>query len=86
MTDPATPTPAQIRAMPVTSVKALTTALRQAGLSVEYGGSHLRVETADGRFIGGLPLTPSNPRSLRNCRAWLARRIGETAGQRYESN
>lgn len=84
--NPAIPTPEAIRAMPVTSVGALRKALTKAGLTVRNGGAHLRVETADGTLLGGLPLTPSNPRSLRNNRAWLARRAAEIAGQHRDGN
>ena len=86
MTDPAIPTPEQVRAMPVTSVKALVDALRDAGLTVRNGGSHLRVETADGRLLGGLPATPSHSRSLRNARSHLARRAGEVGAARRKTN
>lgn len=76
--DPAIPTPEQIRAMPVTSVAAFRKALAEAGLTVMPGKrNHLRVTTATSVFVGTLPSSPSDPRSLRNCRAWLARRVGE---------
>lgn len=71
------PTPAQIRAMPVTSVRDLCDALEAAGLIVEPGGSHLRVVTARGVRVGTLPHTPSDHRTLRNCRSDLVRRITE---------
>lgn len=69
------PTPAQIRAMPVTSVRDLCDALEAAGLIVEPGGSHLRVVTARGVRVGTLPHTPSDHRTLRNCRSDMAHRI-----------
>jgi hypothetical protein len=71
------PTPAQVRAVPVTSVRVMRRALEQAGLRVRPGGTHLRVTTASGKLVGALPLTPSDPRSLMNCRAWIARRVAE---------
>lgn len=77
MTDPAIPTPEQIRQMPVTSVKALRNALKSAGLTVRAGGSHLRVELSDGTFIGIMPSTTDYPRSLLNCRSYLAKRVAE---------
>lgn len=60
--------------MPVTSVKALRKALKGAGLRVVPGGAHLRVETADGQFVGGVPISPSCPHALLNCRSYLAKR------------
>lgn len=81
MKEPAIPTAKQIRRMPVTSVKALRDALTEAGLHVRPGGAHLRVETPDGVLIGGIPNTPSDARALRNCRSWLARRVGEMRTQ-----
>lgn len=86
MTTPAIPTAAQIRAMPVTSVKALRKALKDAGLRVVPGGAHLRVETADGRFIGGVPITPSCPHALLNCRSYLAKRCEAIRAQRAGGN
>ncbi len=77
-TAPVIPTAAQIRAMPATSPKALVNALAGAGLTVTHGGRHWRV-TAGDIFLGSIPLTPSNPRSMRNCRSWLARRVEELA-------
>lgn len=82
MTDPAIPTPEQIRKMPVNDVKTLRKALVQNGLTVVQGRAHLRVETSGGAFVGTLPLSPSCPHALRNCRAWLARRVGELGGER----
>lgn len=63
--------------MPVTSVKALRDAPTEAGLHVRLGGAHLRVETADGVFVGTMPSTTGYPRSLRNCRSYLAKRVAD---------
>lgn len=71
------PTPAQIRAVPVTSVREMRAGLESVGLRVWPGGSHLRVTTRSGRRVGTLPTTPSDRRSLRNSRAQIARRIYE---------
>lgn len=71
------PTPEQIREVPVTSVRDMCDALESAGLRIEYGGVHLRVTTSDGRFVATLPHSPSDWRSLRNSRAWIARRVHE---------
>jgi hypothetical protein len=78
----AIPAPDAIRKMPVDSVRVLRRALTRAGLTVTTGGSHLRVETADGAYIGTLPITPSDPHALRNCRAWLARRAEAMRAER----
>lgn len=77
MKDPAIPTPEQIRRMPVTSVVDLRAALCKAGLIVRPGGTHQRIETADGAFVGTLPWTPSDRRALLNTRSWLAQRVGQ---------
>lgn len=74
MKEPAIPTAEQIRAMPVTTVKALRKALKDAGLQVVPGGSHLRIETADGTFISSMPLAKATPQALLNCRSYLAKR------------
>jgi len=71
------PTPAQVRAVPVTSVREMCDGLESVGLRVWPRGSHLRVTTASGRPVGTLPATPSDSRSLLNTRAQIARRIGE---------
>ena len=71
------PTPAQVRAIPVTSVRAMRAGLESVGLRVRPGGSHLLVTTRSGRSVGTLPATPSDPRSLLNTRAQIARRIHE---------
>lgn len=68
--------------MPVTSVAALRAALEAAGLNVDQGGSHLKVTTAWGAPLGALPLTPSDWRSLLNCRSQIANRITEITTQR----
>jgi hypothetical protein len=60
--------------MPVTSVKALRKALKGAGLRVVPGGSHLRIETADGTLISSMPLAKATPQALLNCRSYLAKR------------
>ncbi|ACU71924.1 hypothetical protein Caci_3015 [Catenulispora acidiphila DSM 44928] len=78
MKDPAIPTPEQIRGLPVTSVAVFRKALGDIGLTVKPGSrNHLRVTTSTDAFIGTVPSSPSDPRSLRNCRAWLARRVAE---------
>lgn len=78
MKDPAIPTPEQIRAMPVTSVAVFRKALTGAGLCVQPGNrNHLRVTIPGGAYVGTVPSSPSDMRSLRNCRAHLARRISE---------
>lgn len=78
MKEPAIPTPEQIRVMPVTSVATFCKALAGAGLHVNPGNrNHLRVTTAAGVFVGTVPSSPSCPHALRNCRAWLARRVTE---------
>lgn len=82
MSGPAIPTPAQIRRMPVTSVAELRTALTKAGLVVKPGGTHQRVETDTGTYIGTLPYTPSDHRNLLNTRSDLARRVGEIRNAR----
>lgn len=84
MKEPAIPSPAQIRRMPVDSVRALSEALVRAGLTVRPGGTHLRVETAGGLLLGILPHTPSDPRSLLNTRSGLARRAGEMQARRRQ--
>ena len=71
------PTPEQVRAVPVTSVREMCDGLESVGLRVWPRGSHLRVTTASGRPVGTLPATPSDSRSLLNTRAQIARRIGE---------
>ena len=82
MKEPAIPTPDQIRAMPVTSVATFRKALTGAGLLVDPGNrNHLRVTTLTGTFVGTVPSSPSDGRALRNCRAWLARRVGEMRDQ-----
>lgn len=71
------PTPAQVRAVPVTSVSTMRAALEAIGLTVRPGGVHLKVTTASGTFVGTLPLTPSDWRSLMDSRSLIARRITE---------
>lgn len=85
MKEAAIPTPETIRRMPIDSVRVLRRALTKAGLTVTTGGSHLRVETTDGVFVGTLPITPFDPHALRNCRAWLARRVGAMQAERAGS-
>jgi hypothetical protein len=80
------PTPAQVRAMPVTSVAVLRAALEAAGLVVEQGGSHLKVSTAWGAPLGALPLTPSDWRSLMNSRSLIARSITEINTSRRKAS
>jgi hypothetical protein len=77
MTNPRIPTPAQVRTVPVSSVRVMRAGLKRIGLCVNPGGSHLRVTTAAGAFVGTLPLTPSCPHALLNCRAFIARRVAE---------
>ena len=72
--------------MPVTSVKALRDALTEAGLHVRLGGAHLRVETADGVFVGTMPHTPSDHRNLLNTRSDLARRVAQIRAARRKTN
>jgi hypothetical protein len=71
------PTPAQVRAVPVTSVREMRDGLKAVGLTVSRSKSHLRVTTRSGRSVGTLPMTPSDSRSLLNTRAQIARRIHE---------
>jgi len=71
------PTPAQVRAVPVTSVSVMRAALEAIGLTVRPGGVHLKVTTASGRYVGTVPLTPSDWRSLMNSRSLIARNITE---------
>lgn len=73
------PTPAQVRAVPVTSVRAMRDGLESVGLTVSQGKTHLRVTTGRGVLVGALPLTPSDPRSLLNCRSWIAKRCAQIA-------
>jgi hypothetical protein len=73
------PTPAQVRAVPVTSVREMRAGLESVGLRVRPGGSHLRVTTRSGRCVGTLPATPSDSRSLLNTRAQIARRVAQIA-------
>lgn len=82
MKESAIPTPETIRNMPISSVRVLRRALTKAGLTVTTGGSHLRVETVDGVYVGTMPITPSDQHALRNCRAWLARRVADMRKQR----
>ena len=82
MKEAAIPTGAQVRAMPVTTVKALRKALEGAGLQVIPGGSHQRVETADGVFIGSMPLAKATPQALLNCRSYLAKHVERVRTQR----
>lgn len=63
--------------MPVTSVAALRDALKNAGLIVEQGGTHLTVRTPFGALLGAVPLTPSDWRSLMNSRSLIARNLAE---------
>jgi hypothetical protein len=77
MPRPRIPTPAQVRAVPVTSVSVMRAALEAIGLTVRYGGVHLKVTTAAGRYVGTVPLTPSDWRSLMNSRSLIARNITE---------
>ncbi len=77
MTDPAIPTPEQIRRLPVDSVREFCKGLRKAGLLIGHGGSHLRVTTRGGVFVATVPCTPSDHRALLNGRSRLARRVGE---------
>lgn len=72
--------------MPVTSVADLRAALTEAGLVVRPGGSHQRVETADGVRVGTLSCTPSDCRNLRNTRSDLARRVGEIRASYRKTN
>jgi len=82
----AIPTGAQVRAMPATTVKALRKALEGAGLQVIPGGSHQRVETTDGTFIGSMPLAKATPQALLNCRSYLAKHVERVRTQRDNSN
>lgn len=79
MPDRRIPTRAQIRAVPVTSVRDLCDGLESAGLRIEYGGVHLRILTADGAFVATMAHTPSDWRALLNSRACIARRMHELA-------
>lgn len=81
MTESAIPTPEQVRSLKVTSITVFRKGLTGLGLRVTNGGAHLRVETADGAFVGTAPISPSCPHALKNCRAWLARRVGEMRDQ-----
>jgi hypothetical protein len=38
---------------------------------------HWRVELSDGRFVGTVPSSPSDPRSMANCRSHIRRRLAE---------
>lgn len=63
--------------MPVTSVRDLCNALEKASLLVLPTKNHLRVTTRGGIIVGTLPQSPSDSRTLLNCRADIARRIGQ---------
>lgn len=82
MKDPAIPTPAQIRRLPVTGVREFCKGLRKAGLLIAPGGSHLRVTTRGGVFVATVPCTPSDHRALLNGRSQLARKVGEMRQER----
>lgn len=79
--NPAIPTPEQVRSLKVTSIAVFRKGLTGLGLRVTTGGAHLRVETADGTFVGTAPISPSCPHALKNCRSYLAKRIGQLRRQ-----
>lgn len=86
MTTPAIPTPEQVRSLRTTSVRDFQQGLKNLGLTVREGGSHLRIETANGAFVWSMPLSRATPQALLNCRSHLARRVAAMRTQHYGGN
>lgn len=58
---------------PRKEVAKLVKEVRECGYTVEHEGPHWTVRNAAGKRVGAIPLTPSDHRSLLNCRSRLRR-------------
>lgn len=58
---------------PRKEVAKLVKEVRQHGYIVVHEGPHWSVRTQQGKRVGAIPLTPSDRRSLLNCRSRLRR-------------